>query len=349
MLRGPISFVVLLLACASLPFAGACAEDEDAAVVGADQIVTLAAGDVFTPAAGFSVGDHGFQTFGVGSRSERIVSARSDRPWTFDHVETLPWELASSATGAIASGVPSLYFVAPAAGRVSLQVARLEDGRIGPATPVVVDGQTRPPFWPQTVGLRDGRVLLAFVVPQTSVFVGTDDGTGARFRVKALDLPQPDLRGVLAHPGITPSGAWVVTYQVADPQWRFHSFAVLSRDEGATWSTSAPIEIARGDDVSDAFPIARLDRGADLYYVLTETVDLSFGRTKTQRTVRRRALFDDGSLGPEQTVTSASLPPVAMPQPRRLRDGRLALMLTVKPGDQERDLVLAILDGDAPL
>lgn len=145
MLRGPISFVVLLLACASLPFAGACAEDEDAAVVGADQIVTLAAGDVFTPAAGFSVGDHGFQTFGVGSRSERIVSARSDRPWTFDHVETLPWELASSATGAIASGVPSLYFVAPAAGRVSLQVARLEDGRIGPATPVVVDGQTRPP------------------------------------------------------------------------------------------------------------------------------------------------------------------------------------------------------------
>lgn len=350
MLRGrSFGVSLLLLACTSLFFGGACAEDDDPGVIGSDDVVTLAAGDLFTPSAGFCVGDSGFQSFGVAARSERIVSARSERPWTFGHAESLPWTAATSATGAIAGGVPSLYFVAPNMGRVSLQVARLEGGALGGATPVVIeDGPIRPPFWPQTVGLRDGRVLLAFVSPHTTVFVGVDDGSGTKFRVRALELPQSDLRGVLAHPGVTADGAWVVTYQVADTKWRFRSFALVSRDDGASWNTDSPIEIARGDDVSDAFPIARLDHGADIYYVMTATTHGTLGRARTQRTVRRRALAEDGTLGPEQIVTSPSLPSVALPQPRRLRDGRIALMLTVAPGNDTRDLVLAVLDGDAP-
>lgn len=70
----------LLAACGSLLLASACADDEEASVVGDEGVVTVAAGDLYTPAAGFSVGARGFRSFGVASRSERVVTARSDRP-----------------------------------------------------------------------------------------------------------------------------------------------------------------------------------------------------------------------------------------------------------------------------
>ena len=68
------------------------------------------------------------------------------------------------------------------------------------------------------------------------------------------------------------------------------------------------------------------------------------------KSVRRRALREDGTLGPEQLVTSLDLGAASRAQPRRLPDGRLA-MLMLTGGEQPRTghLSLALVDGDAPL
>ena len=105
-------------------------------------------------------------------------------------------------------------------------------------------------------------------------------------------------------------------------------------------------------DVSDAFPIARRDGGADVYYVtnavVRRTTAVVFSHEETETTVRRRTLDEDGTLGPEQIVTSNEVGDVAKPQPRRLADGRLALMFTIQRSREERSLALSVLDGDAP-
>jgi hypothetical protein len=311
--------------------------------------VTLAAGDSFLPGAGFAFADEGFLAYGVLSRNQTLISARSERLSVFDPTETLPWESATGATGAFVGDHPSLYFVAKIGQGPALYVARIDGSKLGDAIPVTIDGTRIVPHWPQAVGLPDGRVLLAFVDPQRRIFVGVDDGTGARFNVSELAVPEKELRGVLAHVGTTKEGSWVLTYQVADPAWNFRSFVVLSHDRGASWTT--PVQLDSKGSVSDAFPVARVDGGADVYYVTAASVKvtvLGFTRTDRDVMVRRRALADDGTLGPEQIVTREEVGPVAKPQPRRLHDGRIGMMLLKIAGSRTRDLAFALLDGDAP-
>ena len=316
-----------------------------------NEVVTLASNNLFAPGAGFPAVDGSFRAFGVDVKSERVVSLRSDRPWQFDEAEPLEWSSASGATGATVGGQPSLYFVGRVGSAPSFNVSRLHDGQLAPPDPVIFDGTNLLPTWPQAVGLPDGHVLLAFVEPQRRIFVGVDDGTGKRFTMGALPVPQTDLQGVLAHVGTTTAGSWVLTYQVADPSWHFSSFVVTSHDCGATWSAAVEIDTP-GDDVSDAFPIARSNGGADIYYVRSEIVEettaLVFKEQERQTTIRRRVLHEDGTLGPAQLVTSKDVGEVATPQPRRLPDGRIAMMLTIQRSAEERVLSLAVLDGDAP-
>jgi hypothetical protein len=301
------------------------------------EVVTIASGGFLLPAAGFPLGNGGFLAFSVNWSDERILSIRSDRPWGFDAADTLPWDAANGATGVTTRGKHVLYFVArtPATPTPSLHAVALEDAVLDAPTPVVLDGASLTPSWPQAVGLSDGRVLLAFVVPQRQVFIGVDDGTGMRFSVSGVDLPEPDLSGVLAHVGTTARGSWVLTYQVADSSWRFRSHVLLSRDEGRSWSDPKAGRLGGDEDVSHAFPIARTDEGADVYYV-------------KQEIVWRRALHEDGTLGSEQAVTSSDVGSAAYPQPRRLPNGRIALMLALERSSTAKDLAVVALDGDAP-
>jgi hypothetical protein len=127
---------------------------------------------------------------------------------------------------------------------------------------------------------------------------------------------------------------------MADASWSFHSVVLVSRDEGTSWvaASAAPTGILADGNVHDAFPIARKDEGADVYYVREAT---------DGQTVWRRALHEDGSFGPEQGVTSTALGSVAKPQPRRLPDGRIAMMLALEHDPTDQDLALVVLDGDA--
>jgi hypothetical protein len=72
------------------------------------------------------------------------------------------------------------------------------------------------------------------------------------------------------------------------------------------------------------------------------------GARRTEKTVWRRALHEDGTFGPEQGVTSTDVGEATHPQPRRLPDGRIALMLSVEHSATEKELALVVLDGDAP-
>jgi hypothetical protein len=310
--------------------------------------VTIASGGLLLPAAGFAVGDSGYAAFAVRWGDEKLLSSKSERAWTFDGAITLPFTFANGATGVTSSGRNALYFLARTGARIGLQRAMFDEGVLGAASPVVVDGVGGVPSWPQAVGLADGRVLLAFVVPQSEVLAGVDDGTGMHFSVAHVPLVETNLLGVLAHVGVTARGSWVLTYQVADARWNYRSHVLLSRDEGASWSEADGGRLADGN-VLDAFPIARTDEGADVYYVKKGATEQQYTHIRhEEHAVWRRALHEDGSLGPEQAVTSDTFGYVANPQPRRLRGGRIAMLVALEHSATEKDLALVVLDGDAP-
>jgi hypothetical protein len=311
------------------------------------EVVTIASGGLVLPAAGFPLAGGGFVAFGVRWGDARILRSTSARAWGFDAASALPWTAASAATGVTVGGKNVLYFVANTEGGASLNVAALDGDSLAAPARVALDGAEGIPAWPQAVGLADGRVLLAFVVPQTRVMVGADDGTGTRFHVAPLPLDEPDLRGVLAYVGVTARRSWVLTYQVADESWHFRSRVLLSHDDGLSWSRAQ--KISDDADVASPFALARADDGADLYYAKAATSQGKVtGITSTDQAIWRRALHEDGTLGPEQLVTSATMGRVTNPQARRLPNGRIALMIALERGRTAKDLGLVVLDGDAP-
>lgn len=206
--------------------------------------------------------------------------------------------------------------------------------------PVTLTGATTVPYWPQTIQLPDGRVLLAYVESQKRVFFGVSDATKRTFTITEPPVTPGVLKGVLAHVGVTRRGQWVLTHQVADANFFETSFVQRSSDDGRTWSPPLDLQPA-SDNVHDAFVVTRLDEGADLYYLHAGTTgDLN---------VFRRALREDGTLGPEQAVTSAAVGHVEKPQPRRLPDGRLLMLFAIGVSQSRYDVAMAVLDGDAPL
>jgi hypothetical protein len=304
-----------------------------------EDLVTLATGGMVLPAAWFPTNTGGALAFGVRWTEGRIVAARSAHALAFEPSLDLPFEGASGATGVTVDGGPALYVVARSGSYTRLQLARIIDGDVGPPAPVDMDGANVVPEWPEAVGLPDGRVLLTFVEPQSRVFAGVDDGGGTHFTMAEVPLNEQSLTGVLAHVGITQSGSWLLAYQVADASWRFRASVLVSTDSGASWRPPIALPAGDGETVSDAFPIARVDRGADIYYA---------SGALQHETIRRRSLHEDGTLGPEQIVTSDAVGRVQKPQPRRLADGRVTMLFTADRGSTAGILALAVLDGDAP-
>lgn len=305
-------------------------------------LVTLAHGGMFMPGFGTSLGG-GFDAFGASYGTLRVVQARTADLGTFQ-TTPLPFTLGGDVTGARAGSVEHLYAVIRKGPGASLHAATLapRDGggvTVSTPAPVTLEGTSAVPHWPQATGLADGRVLLAFVESQKAAWFGVSDRSGTRFVVRPAPTEQTEFRGVLLHVGTTKAGAWVLTHQVADASWAFRSYVQISHDEGATWSR--PRSVHETDpNVHDAFIVPRLDAGADLYYLRAgDTADLH---------VHRRALHEDGSLGPEQVVTAPAVGHTEKPQPRRLADGRLGMTFALAKSATDYDLAFAVLAGDAP-
>jgi hypothetical protein len=297
--------------------------------VAPSDVVTLARGGLVLPAAWFPYGSGGAVAYGVRWGSESLVAVRATTPFAFGE-ETLSSSATTAATGVVAGDQSVLYFVASGV---------LQRAAVGP-TPAAVDGQPVtvlgdgagvPLSWAQAAVLDRRRVALALVEPQARIYVGVDEGTGAPLRTWAIPIPEPSGTGLLAHLGTAGDGKWLLSYQVADASWRFHAAVLVSSDEGLTWSP--PLEL--GADSKGPFTISRPDGAADVYYSVSGSP------------IRRRVVRD-GALGVEQDVTAEEVGAVEMPQPRRMTDGRIALMFTIDHGEAEGDLAVTVLDGDAP-
>ncbi len=261
---------------------------------------------------------------------------------SMSHVATYPTP-AASATGGLVGGRSTLFYVArpdavsaPRLVRSLLEASGFSDGE-----PVTIRGTSAVPVWPQVFGLADGKILLAFVDPQKDAYLGVgrpEDGIDAGPIPAAQPAPLP---GVLAHVGTTRDGALVLTHQIADAKYTaWRSYVQRSSDGGATWS--APARVApEWDNVHDAFPIARADAGADLYYlrVAEDIKDLQ---------VFRRGMREDGTFGEEQRVIDGSFGHVEKPQPRRQPDGRIALSLSRRLSAKQYNVHLLVVEGDAP-
>lgn len=260
----------------------------------------------------------------------QILITRSTDLSTFSTPEPLD-TLASDCTGATFDGRSFLYFVQWPGG---LTRAEVTSSGLGPSEALTLTGASAVPYWPQAVGTERG-VLLGFVESQTSASIATsEDGTS--FAVEPAPIQTDNMRGVLVHVGQTAEGRSALTHQNADIYWTFTSRVQMS-DDGETWS--APTVIDEGN-VHDAFPVARADTGADIYFLKAGPYQ--------ELNVFRRSLGEDGALGPVQSVTDPEVGHVEKPQARRLRDGRIALMFAMRRAPYQYDIGLVILDGDAP-
>lgn len=252
---------------------------------------------------------------------------------------------ASDVTGATVDGshVGLLFGRAGAADPLGLIAFAIDDtGTMGTPWSVAVTGTTVTPYWPQLAPLDGGRLALAFVESSADAlrrsFVGVSDDGGHTFAMRAGPTGDVAKKGNLAHVGASSSGALFVTWQEADDGWLFTSYVQISHDDGETYD--APITVApESDNVHDAYVVARLDAGVDLYYLRDGGVG-AFN-------VFRRPLSDDGVLGAEQRVTAIGLGHVEKPQARRLPDGRLTLAFARRLSGSDYRASYVILEGDA--
>jgi hypothetical protein len=304
-------------------------------VVQAGDVKTLFASEgILMPGATFTLPDGSFAAFAPRYEQAVALRVRSTDLVRFTSPEVVAGNVADM-TGARGRAGTFLYF----AGATGLYRSTVDAvGQLAQPVPVNIQGVPIVPYWPQATGLRDGRVLLAFVEQQTRAFLA-ESRDGVTFEQRPTPVPAGVRRGILAHVGETKRGAWVFTHQIADASWSFTSLVHLSRDQGSSWS-EAIVVAPNATDVHDAYPITRTDEGADLYYLHVGDAGVF--------SVFRRALLEDGTLGPEQAVTGPEIGHVEKPQARRLPDGRIALSFAVRKTNGAYDVRLAVLDADAP-
>ncbi len=305
-------------------------------------VAVVSAGGMHMPGALFATVDGDVVAYGARYDLARVVSARSRDFRTFQAAGALAFA-AGDVTGAeTPDGRRALYVMAETG---IVRVAIDAYGEFRESRPVTLRGLPDgvAVAWPQAVGLTDGRVVLAFVVPQQRAFLAVSDESGLVFDVAAAPAPEGELRGVLAHVGTTRNGRIVFTYQVADASWAFRSYVRAAERLGRPFGPATLIH-EDDDNVHDASVTTRADGGADLYYLRAAS--------PSGLSVHRRSLRADGSLGPEQLVTSPSVGHVEKPQARRLPDGRLGLSFARRTpgetGEATFDLAFAVLAGDAP-
>lgn len=303
-------------------------------------VMKLAAGGLVLPGAWFPLANGGSFVVGVRWGTQKLVTVKSSGGFEYDGSVDLSYEGSNGATGVTTSAERRLFFVALDEGLTTLRMSKVDENGIAAPVNVAFEGSAPLPLWPQAVALPDGRILLTYVGPWRDIVVGAGDGESRPFRMRDVPIPEATRMGMIAHVGLTRAGAWVLSYQATDDAFHFHAGVLVSTDEGVTWSAPIPLPSASDETLSDVFPIARPDQGADLYYARG---------APAHESIRRRVLHEDGSLGPEQIVTAASVGRVEKPQPRRRGDGRITMLLTLDRSAATGTLAVAVLDGDAPL
>jgi hypothetical protein len=329
---------------APLPVRPPCPIEDGCRAVRPADVTVLATGAIHMPAGAVVLADGSIAAFGSRWDDRKLVVAQGGGK-TFAPAIALPWSPSGDGTSVAPRGATdgatdgAIYFTSSYQGSALYRSRVGTDGSRSEPEKITLNGSPVVPSWPQATRLPDGRVLLAFTEPQKRAFLAVSDASGLTFDVKPAPVTAGELRGVLAHVGTTKQGKWVLTHQVADASWLFTSYVQTSSDGGATWSQPTNI-VPQDPNVHDAFVVTRIDDGADLYYL--------HAGADGDLNVHRRALREDGTLGPEQIVTTPEVGHTEKPQPRRLPDGRLAMTMALRRSDKAYDLVVATLDGDAP-
>lgn len=128
-------------------------------------------------------------------------------------------------------------------------------------------------------------------------------------------------------------GPWAFSYRTGSGK-QTSAFVSLTSNEGASYST--PVKIS-DDAVHDTFLLQRKDGDLDVYYLI-EFEGKGFS-------LFRRKLLRDGTLGPDQQLTSTAVS-VEKPHCLRLHSGKIFVTLSqIKDG--KSDLVFMTLVDDA--
>lgn len=133
-------------------------------------------------------------------------------------------------------------------------------------------------------------------------------------------------------------GPWAFSYQVKSAQG-MQAYFVLSPNQGMSFFP--PVKISDEENIQDTFLLQRKDGDVDAYY-LVEFKGRGFS-------LFRRKILQDGSMGPEQQLTSTAVS-VEKPHLLRLHSGKIFVTLS-KVSQQAKgvssDLVFMTLVDDA--
>ncbi len=296
------------------------------APITADDLVVVHSGGLVMP-CGVTVVDDALLALGVDVEVGHIVAYRTTDGASFEPIE-VPAEILAFDCSIDSPVDGRVFFTGRIDGRTGvwqLQARSLDDD------PRAVELGSLP-YWLQATRTGDDRVLLGFADPDREAADGhlaLGDRGGGTFMDLTSPIPSA-LRGLLVHVGSQRDGALAITWQEADPSFRFASFLAISPDH-TSWSEPIPIA-PEFDDVHDAFLLARGERDLDVYYL----------RQADAFSVFRRPY--ESAFGAETRVTDATVGHVEKPQPRRLPDGTIALLFAIRRSTTSYDLALARLN-----
>lgn len=243
----------------------------------------------------------------------------------------------------IINGKIWIYFNAFTEATKTAQWGRFAFDEEDPETPVewlgtseILAGQTH--AWTYPALTDSGKVLLAYEKQdlqsgQTDLFFSLSQKGQSFGGSQRLALGAHSVRF-----GEFYKGPWAFSYQVKTAQGA-QAYFVLSADQGVSFFP--PVKISDEENIQDTFLLQRKDGGVDAYY-LVEFKGRGFS-------LFRRKILQDGSLGPEQQLTSTAVS-VEKPHCLRLHSGKIFVTLS-KVSQQAKgmssDLVFMTLVDDA--
>ena len=215
-------------------------------------------------------------------------------------------------------------------GSVRLARARFENGGFAAAEDLVLADSHKGNYaWPCPVE-RGGDDALSYDHYADSNHVALGDGRtfGAAARIAS---------GVQGRVASFASGALAYTWQNGDPA-NMIAYVRLSSD-AVTWAPQVPI--TSKVNVHDVTPFRRADGGVDIYFIAAESPFVF--------QIVRRPITENGTLGPEEIVSTATAGSLTQPHPHRLHDGSVGLVFGMQiTSNIDTDTGFVRLEGDAP-
>lgn len=256
------------------------------------------------------------QMYFVCLKDRRFTKARQLQPGISQHFTYF-----ANARPVIINGKIWIYFTAVDSGKNESKWGRFAFDENDPETPVEwlstsesLAGQMRPWIFPSLTS--SGDVILSFEKknPTTGVmdlfFARSSKGHdfGASFPIAS--------GAQMVRFAEFEKGPWAFSYQVGKGS-QMVAYVKLSFDQGQT--LSSPMPISQYGNIHDTFLLKRLDGELDVYYLVWMN---GSGYSLFRRQVKR-----DGTLGPEQQLTSTAVA-VEKPHCLRLASGKIFVTLS---------------------